>query len=197
MVAVDDDLHIVGWNDAATKLFGISEDEALGQGCSSVMCFRDRVGNPVCLSCDVKLPAEDGEPIPTREVLGKDADGRTLWLSATTIVAPEDMRPQCRVVHLVREISFPPELERLVVERLDGWSAAAEQEPGALDRLTAREGEILMLLSQGLDGSAIASKLYLSQATVRNHIQHILTKLEVHSRTEAVALALRNGRKER
>lgn len=132
--------------------------------------------------------------LPTREVIGRSANGKTLWLSATTIIPPVELRSQCRLVHLVREVSLPPELERLVVERLQGWSLATEEEPGVLDRLTPRENEILRLLTEGLDGAAIAQTLFLSPATVRNHIQHILKKLEVHSRTEAVALALRNGR---
>ncbi|MFV1962819.1 MAG: response regulator transcription factor [Acidimicrobiia bacterium] len=50
---------------------------------------------------------------------------------------------------------------------------------------------MLQLLTEGLDGKAIAEQLYLSPATVRNHIQHILAKLGVHSRAEAVAFALR------
>jgi LuxR family maltose regulon positive regulatory protein len=50
---------------------------------------------------------------------------------------------------------------------------------------------VLQLLTDGLDGPAIAKQLFLSPATVRNHIQHILAKLGVHSRVEAVALALR------
>jgi LuxR family maltose regulon positive regulatory protein len=50
---------------------------------------------------------------------------------------------------------------------------------------------VLQLLTEGLDGAAIAQRLFLSPATVRNHIQHILDKLGVHSRVEAVALALR------
>ncbi len=57
--------------------------------------------------------------------------------------------------------------------------------------LTNREREVLNLLAEGLDGAAIAERLVLSPATVRNHIQHILARLDVHSRAEAVALALR------
>ena len=60
-----------------------------------------------------------------------------------------------------------------------------------LDVRTPREGEMLELLAAGLDGPGIAERLFVSPATVRNHIQHILAKLEVHSRVEAVALALR------
>lgn len=57
--------------------------------------------------------------------------------------------------------------------------------------LIPREREMLNLLTEGIDGPAIASRLYLSPATVRNHVRYILTKLGVHSRAQAVALELR------
>ncbi|MCP4961540.1 MAG: response regulator transcription factor [Actinomycetia bacterium] len=59
--------------------------------------------------------------------------------------------------------------------------------------LTPREREVLKLLTEGFDGGAIAETLFVSPATVRNHIQHILNKLGVHTRVEAVAFALRKG----
>ncbi|MDK1104428.1 MAG: response regulator transcription factor, partial [Actinomycetota bacterium] len=124
-------------------------------------------------------------------VLGRSASGRTLWLSASTIVPPIELRDECRLVHLIREVSLPPELERVIVERLDGWSPGTDQRDDRLDVLTPREREVLQLLTEGLDGARIAKRLFLSQATVRNHIQHILAKLGVHSRVEAVAFALR------
>jgi DNA-binding NarL/FixJ family response regulator len=64
--------------------------------------------------------------------------------------------------------------------------------PSPLDALTARELEVLKLLANGLDQAQIASRLVVSPRTVGTHIQHILTKLDVHSRAQAVALALRN-----
>ncbi len=194
MVAVGTDMSIVGWNDAATDLFGLTADEAIGRACSQVMCWRDRCGDPICGECGAATPIGDDELMPTRQVLGRTADGKTLWLSATTIVPPPDMRDSYRLVHLVREVGLPPELERLIAERLQGWSPASDEETSVLGSLTPRENEILRLLTDGLDGSAVARELYLSPATVRNHIQHILKKLNVHSRTEAVALALRSGR---
>ncbi len=60
-------------------------------------------------------------------------------------------------------------------------------------RLTEREREVLGLLADGLSQNAIASELYISPKTVATHIQHILTKLDVHSRAEAVASAYRLG----
>jgi len=68
----------------------------------------------------------------------------------------------------------------------DGWALLASQ-------LTARERETLNLLAEGLSGTEIAKALGISTNTVRTHIQSILTKLQVHSRLEAAAVALRRG----
>ena len=61
------------------------------------------------------------------------------------------------------------------------------------EELTPREAEILKLLASGLTQDEIASTLVLSTRTVGTHIQHILGKLGVHSRTQAVALAHRHN----
>jgi DNA-binding NarL/FixJ family response regulator len=59
--------------------------------------------------------------------------------------------------------------------------------------LTGREIQVLQLLANGSNQDAIAKELFISSKTVGTHIQRILTKLDVHSRTEAVALAYREG----
>jgi DNA-binding NarL/FixJ family response regulator len=59
--------------------------------------------------------------------------------------------------------------------------------------LTARELELLRLIAAGESTAAIASQLYLSVHTVRNHVARILTKLQAHTRLEAVAIAVRHG----
>ena len=59
--------------------------------------------------------------------------------------------------------------------------------------LTSREREILSYLAQGATTRAIAAELYLSVNTIRNYIQSILTKLDVHSKLEAVSTAVREG----
>jgi PAS domain S-box-containing protein len=61
--------------------------------------------------------------------------------------------------------------------------------PCSLDELTPREYQVLELLARGADTETIATELVISEATVRNHIQHILRKLGVHSRLEAAAYA--------
>jgi len=60
-------------------------------------------------------------------------------------------------------------------------------------QLTHREREVLSLLSRGIPGREIGERLGVSGNTVRSHVQAILSKLQVHSRAEAVAFALQNG----
>jgi len=61
------------------------------------------------------------------------------------------------------------------------------------DSLTQREREILQLLADGLSNGDVAERLFISQETVKSHVRHILTKLEADTRTQAVAIALREA----
>ena len=67
------------------------------------------------------------------------------------------------------------------------------REGPAKSSLTARESEVLSLLADGLSQSEIAARLFISSKTVATHIEHILEKLEVRSRAQAVAYAYREG----
>jgi DNA-binding NarL/FixJ family response regulator len=64
-------------------------------------------------------------------------------------------------------------------------------EPEHSDKLTPREREILRLIADGLGNEQIGTRLFISPQTVRTHVGKTMEKLEVHSRTEAVAVALR------
>ena len=59
--------------------------------------------------------------------------------------------------------------------------------------LTARESEVLQLLADGQTQDEIAERLFISPKTVATHIQRTMTKLGVHTCTEAVALAYKSG----
>jgi DNA-binding NarL/FixJ family response regulator len=63
----------------------------------------------------------------------------------------------------------------------------------AASRLTRRERDVLALLVEGANSQQIAGRLFLSRNTVRTHVQNILAKLQVHSRLEAAAYAVRTG----
>lgn len=196
MVAVAPGGAILAWNESATRLLDWTEDEVLGRPCYEVLGFSDRCGNQVCSAfCAGCRPAGSDELIESRDVMARSRRGRAVWLSVSTLVTPERVRGYCRVVHFFREVGLPPELERLVAERLRAPAPPAEDEGDrtSLDALTPRERQILELLADGLDTREIAAKLVVSLATVRNHVQNILAKLGVHSRLEAVVLFVRNG----
>jgi two-component system response regulator DevR len=84
------------------------------------------------------------------------------------------------------------ELRRLLLSRHTASRGQAEQKALA-DRLTDREGQILMLMATGHDPSAVADYLCLELNTVRWHVKNILGKLGVHSQLAAVARALEAG----
>ncbi|MCB0965988.1 MAG: response regulator transcription factor [Ilumatobacter sp.] len=66
-----------------------------------------------------------------------------------------------------------------------------DDRPGA--DLSAREREVLALVCEGMSNPAIAERLHVSHNTVRSHVQNILSKLQVHSKLEAAAVATRDG----
>ena len=67
------------------------------------------------------------------------------------------------------------------------------QEENYLTYLTAREEEVLDLLTQGFNYKSIASNLFISETTVKTHVNNIFQKLQVNDRTQAVLYALNNG----
>ena len=145
---------------------------------------------PRLVVLDVRLPDVSGYEI-CREL--RDEFGNTLSIvflsgertegfdrAAGLLVGADD--------YLVKPFS-PDELLARVRLRLP---RAVEEPPLASD-LTKRELEVLRLLSDGLSQKEIARGLVISSKTVAAHIQHILGKLGVHSRAQAVAHAYRRG----
>lgn len=91
------------------------------------------------------------------------------------------------------EILVPPRMLGDLITQLTGRRRHENQARRLLDRLTRREREVLALLADGADNLGIARALVISPQTARTHVQHVLEKLEVHSRLEAAAFVMRNG----
>jgi NarL family two-component system response regulator LiaR len=97
----------------------------------------------------------------------------------------DDLANAIRAAHAGRSVLAPEAIQALI--QPPGPAAGIGQE------LTRREREILALLVKGLTNSEIAERLAVSRSTVKIHVGHILAKLEVSSRAEAIALAIQHG----
>jgi DNA-binding NarL/FixJ family response regulator len=115
-----------------------------------------------------------------------------VWLDISILAVPGARRDAATTVHLFRDVTTAHEVETLVRERLAQTRPPPEDGQPPSD-LTRRELTILQLIAGGASTRAMAEKLHVSPATVRNHVQHILGKLGVHSRLEAAACATRRG----
>jgi DNA-binding NarL/FixJ family response regulator len=93
----------------------------------------------------------------------------------------------------IGESWMPPRMLRGVLRQLTAHEASGDALDDVHASLTMRERQILDFMAQGLGRREIAARLDVSVNTVRTHIQHLLTKLGVHSVLEAVALALRHN----
>jgi DNA-binding NarL/FixJ family response regulator len=86
-----------------------------------------------------------------------------------------------------------PAITRRLLERFVQRPPRLSGTPPELADLTERELEVLSLIADGRSNAEIAAKLFLSEATIKSHVNHILTKLRLRDRVQAVALAYRTG----
>jgi DNA-binding NarL/FixJ family response regulator len=97
-----------------------------------------------------------------------------------------------RVIHAGEALLSPSVTRRLVEDYARGGEPA--QPPDAiLHDLTPREREVLVLVARGLSNSEIATRLVVSEATVKSHVGSILLKLGLRDRVQAVVLAYESG----
>lgn len=199
--AVDAHRRVTFWNPACEELLGIPAHEAIGRPCMDVLQACDGSGKRFCgTDCSVAQLVRGGAaPMAEPLWLGqKDGARRPLWLSV--ILVPSQWRDVWTVVHLLQPrvpAAMTRDQEQTAAGKYPDGARSAQHRNGpglplsAL--LTAREREILCRLARGQPAQAIAQALCISAVTVRNHIQHLIAKLGLHSQIEAVAFAYRNN----
>ena len=164
--------------------------------------------DPTVVLMDIRMPELDGLEA-SRRILQHNPGARVLILTtfdldeyiyealqggASGFVLKDD--PPEQLIGAVRTVAagdalLSPTVTRRVIEQFT--TKPRQERPAELDELTAREREIFVLIAQGLSNAEIAERLVISDTTVKTHVTHILQKLRLRDRVQAVVLAYRTG----
>jgi DNA-binding NarL/FixJ family response regulator len=154
---------------------------------------------PDVVVMDLRMPQMDGIEA-TEEIVRRVPDAKVLIFTAYSerALLQRGLESGARG-YILKEA--PHETLLRAIEKLaagemfvdPALASALTQSRDGNDVLTAREREILQLLADGMSNADVAAQLFISQETVKSHVRHILTKLEADTRTQAVAIALRDA----
>jgi DNA-binding NarL/FixJ family response regulator len=164
--------------------------------------------DPTVVLMDIRMPVLDGLQA-TRQILAADPHARILILTtfdldeyvyealsagASGFVLKDD--PPENLIAAVRTVAagdalLSPAVTRRVIQRFTRLPRSTP--PKQLDDLTARERDVLRLMARGVSNAEIGHELYISEGTVKTHVTHVLQKLDLRDRVQAVVLAYRTG----
>jgi DNA-binding CsgD family transcriptional regulator len=197
--ATDEQGRIVIWNRAAEQLLHFPASRVLGKPCHDVLCGFDVFGNRYCDNpCALIHMVRRREPVRHFELEIRRESGEALAASFSIVVIPGQKPNQFTAIHFLQPVDRHKDVDTLIRRILAESPAPVVDSSSAKDApaaspvpLTARELQILRLLADGISTREIADSLFISVTTTRNHVQSVLRKLDVHSKLEAVSLALR------
>src|SRR5215204_7208708 len=165
---------------------------------------------PDVVLMDIRMPILDGLAATRRIVTGPDSRPRVLILTTFDLdeYVYEALRsgasgfmlkdnPADQLITAIRVVAagealLAPQITRRLISEFARRSPSTAR-PEQLQILTDRETEVLKLVAHGLSNSEIASELHVAETTVRTHVGHLLTKLELRDRVQAVVLAYESG----
>jgi PAS domain S-box-containing protein len=206
---VDPELRIVYWNRGAERILGYSEKDVLNRYCFRIIAGRESNDKLYChTNCKVLSCFSKGTPLENFELKTRDKNGKEIWMNISTLFSQNNGNDL--IIHLVRDVTqekrvrkaadhFLAEIgvdheERSGLQTEEASIGRSEmkdetgEEPVALSK---REIEVLTLMAEGLSTKALAQQLNISHFTARNHIQNILEKLGLHSKSQAVSYAFK------
>jgi DNA-binding NarL/FixJ family response regulator len=194
ILEAEEDIEVVG--EAADGLEAIDEASRL---------------EPDVVLMDVRMPELDGIEATRRLLANGAVNTKVVMLTTFDMdeyvydalhagasgfllkdVPPEHLIDGIRSVASGDALLAPSITRRLIEEFVRSGPASTSPPPG-LDQLTARELEVLQLMARGLSNAEIAKELFVSETTVKTHVAHVLMKLDLRDRVQAVVLAYESG----
>ncbi|SEC57422.1 DNA-binding response regulator, NarL/FixJ family, contains REC and HTH domains [Paramicrobacterium humi] len=166
--------------------------------------------HPDVVLMDVRMPSVDGLEA-TRRLQAANSPARILVLTTFDLdkYVYEALRagasgfllkdaPREQLIAAIRTVvsgnaPLAPSVTRRLIERFVRTPAPDADLVARLESLSAREREVLRLLSTGLSNAEIASRLFVGDATVKTHVARLLTKLGARDRVQAIVLAYESG----
>jgi DNA-binding NarL/FixJ family response regulator len=208
LIADDQALVRAGFRSILESQPGISVVGEASDGRDAIDIARKR--RPKVVLMDIKMPDIDGLEATRRILAEQEEETAVLMLTTFDLneyvyeamragasgfllkdVLPEDLVAAVRIVAGGDALIAPAVTKRLIEHFVRAAPPAVP--PAELSELTPREAEVLTLVAKGRSNGEIAEDLVLSEATVKTHVKHILAKLGVRDRVQAVVFAYEAG----